>query len=101
MFVPGEQAAGIHVGVDDSNSVKAKLGEPEYRSQLSTGGMMFMYPQLGMGVQIHEGLTAIYHSPLETDSLVAAIVMFPATTIDAAPAEVQTVRLYCSRGSNM
>lgn len=92
MFTPGEQAAGIHLGVDDSSTVKAKLGEPEYRSQLATGGTMFMYPQLGMGVQIREGLTAMYHSTFETDSLVSEIVLFPATTIDKREFKMCTLR---------
>jgi hypothetical protein len=44
--------------------------------------------------------TPVY-PPVSVRPLLKRQPMLPATTIEAAPAEVQTVRLYCSFGLNM
>lgn len=91
LFTPGVQAGGIKIFVDDSASVVAKLGPPEYISTLPTSGSMFMYPKLGMGIQFG-GLGTVYHSPLEHDSTVSQVVLVSARVIDDRKFEMSKLR---------
>lgn len=95
LFVPGVGAAGVLLGVDDSNAVRTKIGPPEAEKHLRGNGIIWVYPSRGMALQFGE-LSSTYHSPLDADSTVLQIFLFTKRIIDST--EIEQCTLHTREG---
>jgi len=74
LFIPGKSAGELQIGVDDTNAVKRKIGEPEFRAPFRENGALWMYPSMGLSLQF-KGKKSLYTPVLTPDTTIVKILL--------------------------